>query len=156
MDQIHICVFCIGRPIPYHWATWEALHSPSVPTTIQHRGNWCSKFFPSYITFTNLRTSYKWNHMVCTILCLSCLPLCNPMDCSPWDSSVHGILQARILEWVAIPFSRGSSQPKNWTQVSCIAGRFFTVWANSVWFPSFSMMIYLCCLKCCFFPLITE
>ena len=43
---------------------------------------------------------------------------------------VHGILQARILEWVAFPFSRGSSQPRDWTQVSCIAGRFFTIWAT--------------------------
>ena len=52
------------------------------------------------------------------------------MDCSPPDSSVHGILQARILEWVAIPFSRGSSQPRDQTWVSCIAGRFFTNWAT--------------------------
>ena len=53
--------------------------------------------------------------------------LCDPMDCSPPGSSVHGILQARILEWVAIPFSRGSSQPRDRTPVSYIAGRFFTV-----------------------------
>ena len=46
-----------------------------------------------------------------------------------WGSSAHGILQARILEWVAIPFSRGSSWPRDGTQVSCIAGRFFTIWA---------------------------
>ena len=45
-------------------------------------------------------------------------------------SSVHGILQARILEWVAVPFSRGSSQPRDQTQVSCIASGFFTVWAT--------------------------
>ena len=49
---------------------------------------------------------------------------------SPLDSSVCGILQARILKWVAIPFSRGSSWPRNWTWVSRIAGRFFTVWAT--------------------------
>ena len=51
----------------------------------------------------------------------SCLTLCNPMD-----YTVRGILQARILEWVAYPFSRGSSRPRNWTRVSFIAGRFFT------------------------------
>ena len=56
----------------------------------------------------------------------SCLTLCDPKDCSPPASSVHGILQARILEWVTIPFSRASSQPRNQTQVSCIAGGFFT------------------------------
>ena len=49
-----------------------------------------------------------------------CPTLCNPMGCTD-----HGILQARILEWVAFPFSGGSSQPRDWTQVSCIAGRFF-------------------------------
>ena len=51
------------------------------------------------------------------------------MECSLPVSSVHGILQARILEWVAISFSRGSSWPRDWTQVSCIAGRWFTSWA---------------------------
>ena len=55
----------------------------------------------------------------------SCPTLCNPMDCSPPGSSVHGIFQARILEWVAISFSRGSSQPRDRTQVSHIVGRCF-------------------------------
>ena len=49
-----------------------------------------------------------------------------PTLCDPMDYTVHGILQARILEWVVIPFSRGSSQPRDRTQVSCIAGGFFT------------------------------
>ena len=61
---------------------------------------------------------------------LSCVWLFATMDCSPPGSSVHGILQARILEWVAIPFSRGSSQPRDQTQVSCIAGRGFNLWAT--------------------------
>ena len=51
--------------------------------------------------------------------------LCDPTDCSLPGSSVHGILQARVLEWVAMPFSKGSSQPRDQTQVSCFAGRFF-------------------------------
>ena len=54
--------------------------------------------------------------------------LCDPIDCSLPGSSVHGISQARILEWVAISFSRGFSQHRDWTQVSCIAGRFITIW----------------------------
>ena len=54
-----------------------------------------------------------------------CAALCDPTDCSPPGSSVHGILQARILEWVAIPCSRGSSQPRDGIQVSCIAVAFF-------------------------------
>ena len=53
--------------------------------------------------------------------------LCDPMDCGLPGSSVHGILQARILEWIAIPFSRGSFWPRDRTRVSCIAGRFFTI-----------------------------
>ena len=58
---------------------------------------------------------------------LSCLTLCDPMDCSLPGSSIHGILQARIPEWVAIPFSSGSSQPRGQSLVSCIAGIFFTI-----------------------------
>ena len=51
----------------------------------------------------------------------SCLSLCNPMDCSPLGSSVHGIFQARILEWGAISYSRRSSWPRDWTCVSCVS-----------------------------------
>ena len=61
----------------------------------------------------------------------SCLTLCNPMDCSPPGSSVHGLLQARILEWVDIHFSRRSSQPRDQTWVSHIAGKFYTIWATT-------------------------
>ena len=84
--------------------------------------------------------SFSFSFVLCCVFCNEqynfvcmyvlvaqlCLTLCDPMDCSPPGSSVHGILQARILEWVAISFSRGSSQPRNQTQVSCIAGKFFT------------------------------
>ena len=59
-----------------------------------------------------------------------CLTLCDPLDCSLPGSSIRGIPQARILEWVAFPFFRGSSQPKDWTQVSCTKGRFFRLWAT--------------------------
>ena len=59
--------------------------------------------------------------VLCILVTQSCLTLCNTMDCSPPGSSVHGILQARILDWVDIPFSRRSSQPRDWSQVSCIA-----------------------------------
>ena len=59
----------------------------------------------------------------------SCPILWDPKNCSPPGSSVHGILQAKMLEWVAMPSSRGSSQPRNWTCVSCIAGEFFTTWS---------------------------
>ena len=60
----------------------------------------------------------------------SCLTLCDPVDCSLPGSSLHGILQARVLEWGAIAFSRGSSWPRDWTRVSCIPGRCFNLWAT--------------------------
>ena len=67
---------------------------------------------------------------VCYAKSLQSYPtLCNPTDCSPPGSSVHGILQARILEWVAISFSRGSSKNRDQTWISCIAFRIFTLWA---------------------------
>ena len=72
---------------------------------------------------------YNWRK-VKVLVAQSCLTLCDSMDCSLLGSSVHGILLERILEWVAMPFSRGSSWPRDWTWVSCIAGRFFTVWAT--------------------------
>ena len=68
-----------------------------------------------------------------TLLCVRaqslqlCPALCDPRDCSPPGSSVHGILQARILEWIAMPSSRGSSQPRDQIRISYIAGGFFTI-----------------------------
>ena len=82
---------------------------------------------------TNLYSVLKsWDITLLTsdmLVAQLCPALCNPMGCSLPVSSVHGILQAEIL-WVAIPFSRGSSKPRDWTQVSCTAGRFFTNWAT--------------------------
>ena len=66
------------------------------------------------------------------VMCLVtqlCLTLCDPMDCSQAPLSME-ILQATTLEWVAMPSSRESSQPRDWTQVSCIECRFFTIWAT--------------------------
>ena len=87
-------------------------------------------------------------HLLVTPLCLT---LWDPMDCNPPGSSVHGVLQARILEWVAMPSSRRSSRPRGWSQISCTASRCFTFWAtreaqwsacstddlhlNGTWFP---------------------
>ena len=59
-----------------------------------------------------------------------CQTLWDPVDCSPPSFSVHGIFQARIMKWVAIPFSKESSWPRNRTQASCTAGKFFTIWAT--------------------------
>ena len=71
----------------------------------------------------------------------SCLTLWESMDCSLPGSCVHGILQARILEWVTVPFSRGSSWSRDQTRVSCIASRFFTLWATGK-FPFIFLLRY--------------
>ena len=63
----------------------------------------------------------KWQKCTCAQSFQSCLTLCNPVDCSLRSSSVHGILQARILEWVSIPSSRGSSQPRDQTHISYVS-----------------------------------
>ena len=83
-------------------------------------------------------TLHSWNkpsfgHGVCVCVCV-CVCVKFSQSCptlyDPTDYTVHGILQARTLEWVAFPFSRRSSQPRDWTQVSRIAGGFFTSWAT--------------------------
>ena len=74
--------------------------------------------------------SFSFNHCSCSVT-QSCLALGNPMDCSPPDSSVHGILQERIVEWVASHFFRGSFQPRDRVHVSHVEGRrFFTICAT--------------------------
>ena len=72
-----------------------------------------------------IKVEEKWSEVA-----QSCPTLSNPMDGSLPGPSIHGIFQARILECVAISFSRRSSQPRGWTQVSCFVGRHFTVWAT--------------------------
>ena len=91
-------------------------------------------YFPSRFRQFHLSTSIFHPSDIysgggCCSVAKSCPTLCNPMDCSQPGSSVHGILQARILAWVAFSFSRGSSRPRDRTRMSCVsslAGRFFT------------------------------
>ena len=108
---IKICLIYVKVSHVQLFATPWAVHSP-----------WNSPDQNTGVGSCSLLTMYKFKICGCVWDPQSCLTLCDPMDCSSPGSSVCGILQARILEWVAIPFSRGSSQPRNWTQVSCIAG----------------------------------
>ena len=87
-----------------------------------------TSFWPQYLyimrgkrkTLLNLKSvSLVFTDLLC--VCVSCLTLCNLVDCSPLGSSIHGIFQSRILEWAAISFSRGSSQPRDQIHVSCIS-----------------------------------
>ena len=92
--------------------------------------------FSRYVPRNRIAESYGnsiFSFVKICVLCVSRSVASNslgPLDYSPPISSVHGISQARILEWITIPFSRGSSWPQNQTWVSCIAGRFFTIWAT--------------------------
>ena len=84
-------------------------------------------FFCSfYLSLIIMNNSENLCIYMCSIGQL-CLTLCSAMDCSLPGSSACGIFQARISEWIAVPFSKGSSQTRDQTQVSCIAGRFFTI-----------------------------
>ena len=95
-------MFLTGRSKTSYWGPWKEWQPPCDSGLLQQEEN-------------------GGHRSVCVLVTQSCLTLCDTMDCSPPDSSVHGILQARILEWVAIPFSRGSSQPRDRTWVSCIS-----------------------------------
>ena len=84
----------------------------------------------------------------------SCPTLCNPRDCGPPGSSIHGILQARMLQWVAIPTSRGSSWLRDWTRVFGIAGGFFTVSATGE-APYEYLNVILYAITCTGYPVIS-
>ena len=94
--------------------------------------------------------------LLCVLVAQSCLTLCDPMNCSPPGSSVCGISQVRILAWVAISSSRGSSPPRDQTQVSFVAGRFSTVWATRGAPLSFQIHIFFAKQKITFIGLHME
>ena len=89
-----------------------------------------SRLFPNIYIYGHLGKRLQWGEVA-----QSCPTLCDPMDCNLLGFSIHGILQARILEWIAISFSRGSSRPRDRTLVSRIGGRRFNLWATreAVW-----------------------
>ena len=101
-----------------------------------------------HILLNVIFSGYPIFHHLFNNFCVAqlCSTVWGPMDYSLLGSSVPGILQARILAWIAIPFSRGSSQPRDRTRVSCTAGRFFTVWATRevyYWtFMSFHFVVF--------------
>ena len=93
-------------------------------------------------------TQRHWKRGCCLVAQSSPI-LCDPVDCSPPGSSVHGILQAIIPEWVAISFSRGSSQPRGWTWVSCTGRWILYCWdtREACWKPQFSSVQSLSCVR---------
>ena len=94
---------------------------------------WKSHISLTHFISQNMPWEPIWVQRVNVKVAQLCPTLWDPMKCSQAVSSVRGILQARILEWVAIPFSRGSSQPQDQTRVSCFVGRLLTIWATQRW-----------------------
>ena len=131
---------------PLGWTGWISLLSKGLSSLLQHHSSkasilWHSALFTVQLSHLYMTTGKtialtRWTFAGKAMSLLfnmlsesesevaqSYPALCNPMDCSLPGSSLHGILQARVLEWVAISFSRGSSQPRDQTRVSCIPGR---------------------------------
>ena len=94
------------------------------------QASWCGDMPFSLCSFWMSDPQNPWTQWKKNEVAQLCPTLCDPMDHSLPSFSVHGVFQARILEWVAISFSRGSSPPRDRTQVSSIAGRCFTLWAT--------------------------
>ena len=129
------CVVECSRPLSVALHTWKWPRFSSETNRLWHRlhplrrWEWpvCSSMWQSG---EMSQTRWYLQKKVKVLVTQSCLTLCDSVDCSPPGSSVSGILQARIREWIALHFSRGSSPPRDWTWVSCIAGRSFTIWAT--------------------------
>ena len=126
----------IFNPIPKKGNAKEWLNYHTI-VVISHTSKQCSKFSKWGFNSTGVKNFQmfkldfkKAERKEESEVTHSCLTLWDPMVCSLPASSVHGIFQVRVLEWVAISLSRGSSRPRDWTRVSCIAGRHFTIWAT--------------------------
>ena len=126
---------CFCSAVPSLWNTFSLLYLTNF-----------------YVIFKTSQMPLPLDGSLCMTLCLptiechevrwgevaqSCPILCDPVDCNLLGFSVHGILQARILEWIAISFSRGSSRPRDWTQLSHIGGRRFNLWATREAYSTF-------------------
>ena len=122
---------------------WSGLSCPS-PGDLPNSGIKSTTLTSAALTGRFFTTSTTWEVRWGEVA-QSCLTLCDPMDCNLLGFSVHGSLQARILEWVAISFSRGSSWPRDQTRVSRIGGRCFNLWATFPTAPKIlSRQIILC------------
>ena len=121
VEYLHSCSWILIMACTHYW---QLLSTPK-PTATNHCKTHCHFYCRVMKNVESRARLSEWVKVA-----LSCLTLCNPMDHSPPGSSVHWILQARILEWVAYPFSRGTSRPRNQPGVSCITDEFFTSWVT--------------------------
>ena len=129
------CIMClpsrlygwIGAVAYWYLALWESIELRNASLG-KYKSSKCEVWFllNEYCFCTVINLKNHKSETLCVLSCFSRVWLWDPVDGSPPGSSVHGILQARTLEWAAISFFRGSSWPRNWTCITCAAGRFFT------------------------------
>ena len=132
---VHRCkIFLPGAPLPQGQLSVKVVQLLGLRGPCQHK----------VCRYTNCLHPKSYGPQFISVA-QSCLTICDPMDCSPPCSSVHGVLQARILEWIAISFSRVSFRPRDQIQVSRNAGRFFTVWATRGAFLCLLHSVYKLC-----------
>ena len=125
-------------PFPCFGGEWAGFEGHTPPAAHQ-----ASSLAPFCLIFQNIYSSLqscflwakehgqiKWIYCGCLLVAQSCPTLYDLVGCSPLGSPVHGILQARILDWVAMSFSKGSSWPRDQTPFSCMAGSLYTIWAT--------------------------
>ena len=146
-----------GKHFPYNPWVHTCVVSPTFNNTHQS-GIFVTVDKPTLINHIQPKLTLRMVHSWCCtvykskVKSLSHVRLCDPTDCSLPGSSIHGIFQARVLEWVAISFSRGSSRPRDRTQISHVVGRHFTVWATREVLYSFSLSLSplpsLSCFSC--------
>ena len=120
--SISITVTLIHTLVALPWTTKLAAKC-TLYLQLLHSPRWKREDCPELYAKIYLPKREFWSYFC--LITKSCPTLCDPMDCSPPDSSVQGILQARILDWVTISSSRGSFWPRDWTHISCMAGWFF-------------------------------
>ena len=150
--EVQFMAFCYSSP------TGLTLFSKvAIPLHIPPSNTWGLKLLHvllSFISSSFIEIWLTYNFVLISTYVLvaqSCPTLCNPMDYSPQGSSVHGIFQARMLEWFAILFSRGSSLPRGrtWAScISCITGRSFTIWATRESLVSGILQWFDTCMYC--------
>ena len=118
----------LQRIFPTQELNYSLLHCRRILYQLSYQGSPVHRVRPEILPLSSIPPFLS--HCTYSEVAQSCLTVCNPVDFSLPRSSVHRIFQARVLEWVAISFFRGSSQPRDGTWVSLIVGRCFTIWAT--------------------------
>ena len=131
MVFFYFCGVLIGIKITIVYYRGWYVNLNSGKSSNPWKWNLCHTLYLKHLEGFTVQIFNSWvNYSVLCLVAQLCPTLCDPMDCTHQAPLSAGTFQARTLEWVPISYSRGSSQPRDWTQVSRTAGRFFTSWAT--------------------------